>query len=323
MLRTFVASTSMSVLGWATRRWRKEMQEPTTEAEDDVDKLQPEGDWWAVKASAGNGGGDVYFINESNYRSVLRSIPVQMEYVIQRYVKSPMLYQGKKFHFRCYSTMHADGMAMVYDMGFVLCCGVPYDANSSDPTSHITNLSINKKMDDHPGQIPSLLSAIPGIFEQICDIWAAVVNEAFAYMTEQRSHKHFEFFGLDIIVDKTGMCWLIEINRLPGLESSNNRMKEDEDIMYDDMMTRLLDVVLENQRTEDSEDHAKWHVVRPASTKNTLDVQTVDGKDGDDTSTSPLGAFSGSKDIGAINILRWKMFTRHVRDKVIVDIKLI
>ena len=301
------------------------MQFPTTETEFVEDMPQPEGDWWAVKASAGNGGGDVYFINESNYRTVLPTIPKNMEYVIQKYVKAPLLFRKKKFHFRCYSTMHANGMAMVYDMGFVLCCGVPYDASSSDPTSHITNLSINKKIKGHPGQIPTLLSAYPAAFEQICDIWAAVVNEASVYMSEQRSQKHFEFFGLDIIIDSANRCWLIEINRLPGLESSNNAMKEDEDTMYDDMMTRLLDIVLENKRDENRENHAKWNVVRQSSSEHLLGGQKRDenSSDKDSMAISPPCPPTESKDIGALNILRWKMFTRHVKNKVSVDIKLV
>ena len=76
----------MSVLGWATRRWQKVLYKSNTETKLVEDKLQPEGDWWAVKASAGNGGGDVYFINEDNYQTVLPTIPKNMEYVIQKYV---------------------------------------------------------------------------------------------------------------------------------------------------------------------------------------------------------------------------------------------
>jgi hypothetical protein len=49
----------------------------------------------------------------------------------------------------------------------------------------------------------------------------------------------FEFCGLDIIADETNQCYLIEINRLPGLESSNNNLQEENE-MYDEMMLSLL-----------------------------------------------------------------------------------
>lgn len=62
-------------------------------------------------------------------------------------------------------------------------------------------------------------------------------------MKYQKSSRHFEFFGLDVIVDELGHAWLIEANRLPGLESSNNNFDE-ENIMYDEMMASLLDIVL-------------------------------------------------------------------------------
>ena len=63
-------------------------------------------------------------------------------------------------------------------------------------------------------------------------------------MQVQRNANHFDFFGIDIIADANGDCWLIEVNRLPGLESSNNRCKQQEDDMYDEMMLSTLRMVL-------------------------------------------------------------------------------
>ena len=83
-----------------------------------------EEDWWAVKASVGNGGRDVFFINPRNYTRIIPTMPTRTEYVIQRYVKSPLLYNGKKFHFRCYTTMLANGSAFVYENGFILTAGL-------------------------------------------------------------------------------------------------------------------------------------------------------------------------------------------------------
>ena len=45
----------------------------------------------------------------------------------------------------------------------------------------------------------------------------------------------FEFFGIDVIADTDGVCWLLEINRLPGLEASHQNRTQ-EDAMYDEMM---------------------------------------------------------------------------------------
>ena len=71
-------------------------------------------------------------------------------------------------------------------------------------------------------------------------------------MQEQRSPDHFEFFGIDVIADADGECWLIEINRVPGLESSNNRCKPQEDDLFDEMMLSLLQMVLAPLRQKDT-----------------------------------------------------------------------
>lgn len=75
-------------------------------------------------------------------------------------------------------------------------------------------------------------------------MWQGVAQAAAPFMQEQRSPNHFEFFGIDVIADANGECWLIEINRVPGLESSNNRCKPQEDALFDEMMSSLLDMVL-------------------------------------------------------------------------------
>ncbi len=48
-------------------------------------------------------------------------------------------------------------------------------------------------------------------------LWASICKEASPYLAEQRSLSHFEFFGIDIILDQDGNVWLIECNKSPGL----------------------------------------------------------------------------------------------------------
>jgi len=174
MLATYVASTPAAVLRWAAEKWRPE----------DYDDGLSVGsaDRWAVKASTGNGGNhrcgydisyryvittlfiliegrDVWFIDCGNYREIIAELPPHTEFVIQKYVDSPLLYMGsKKFHFRCYSAIRADCSPLLYEKGFILTAGLDYDIHSTDPMTHITNLSVNKKMENHPGQIPTFIS---------------------------------------------------------------------------------------------------------------------------------------------------------------------
>jgi len=74
-------------------------------------------------------------------------------YVLLRYVKNPLLYKNKKFHFRCY-TMMSLTTAMIYQYAFILSASINFDYNDDNINKHITNLSINKKFENHPGQIP-------------------------------------------------------------------------------------------------------------------------------------------------------------------------
>lgn len=114
-------------------------------------------------------------------------------------------------------------------------------------------------------------------------------------MQEQRNSNSFEFFGIDIIADTLGTCWLLEVNRLPGLETSKINIAAEDDL-YNTMMLALLRTVcqplvneaIENERT-------RWKCVSsvPAHVRFNSDVLFK-------------------------NLLRWKMHTRHLRNEVCV-----
>lgn len=85
-------------------------------------------------------------------------------------------------------------------------------------------------------------------------------------------------------------------NRLPGLESSNNN-KDEEDNMYDTMMLELLTIVLAN--------------MSPAKVYLNQCWEMVDG-----------GSMHGpvySESSLPMNILKWKMHTRSLRSKLLIN----
>ena len=108
--------------------------------------------WWFVKASKGNGGRDIWIINENNYASTIANISSSTnntndEFVIQQYAPDPLLWHRKKFHFRVYAGMQADMTAYVYQMAFILSAGLDHhdeDSFQEDLSKHISNLSVNK-----------------------------------------------------------------------------------------------------------------------------------------------------------------------------------
>lgn len=241
VLETFIAINKNSVKSWSENKW---LNNSLLNNEKISNINCTDKDWWAVKASSGNGGKDVWIINKENYKDILKELPGNNEFVIQKYVDRPLLYKSKKkFHFRCYSVLNADMSVLVYEKAFILTASMDYDKEDSNSKKHITNLSVNKGTIGHPGQIPCHLpTEYPDLFERIKELWLDVAEASAPFMSHQRNSNNFEFFGIDIIADEDGACWFIEANRLPGLESSLlNKIQEDN--LYNDMMLSLLKIV--------------------------------------------------------------------------------
>ncbi len=94
VLPTYVAHDRTDVLKWAKNRWDINVQTTVF----NLSNISSE-DWWVVKASRGNGGKDVWFMNANNYLSLCgdvdmgehaqsfdshESLPVKEELVIQK-----------------------------------------------------------------------------------------------------------------------------------------------------------------------------------------------------------------------------------------------
>lgn len=247
VLDTYIAGSAEVVCHWAKGKWSSSSSS----------SKKDENDWWVVKASAGNGGKDIWVMTCANYDEVISELPKGETFVIQRYVARPMLWKGKKFHFRCYSVIRADMTALLYQMAYILTAGFDYTKDDSvdtmDSRRLITNLSVNKAIEGHPGQVPcNVKTEYPQVFGRISVLWGEVAKACSSFMKHQTSANHFEFFGIDVIADEDGTCWLLEVNRLPGLEASSQN-KQEEDVMYDEMMLSLLRIVLAPLRSEQGE----------------------------------------------------------------------
>ena len=58
--------------------------------------------------------------------------------------------------------------AYIYEKAFILTAGTKYDCDDDDVHKHITNLSVNKKLSGHPGQIPvNIKEAYPEVTRTI------------------------------------------------------------------------------------------------------------------------------------------------------------
>jgi hypothetical protein len=242
-----------------------------------------------------------------------------------------MLYQGKyKFHFRCYSLLNGKFQSFVYKKSFILTSGLEYSDDIHDQRRHITNLSVNKHFSHHPGQVPCDISVeYPELFRKIQKMWAELCNAAKPFMIYQEDPSHFEFFGFDVIADASGECWLVEVNRLPGLESSKNNLVEEDDL-YNEMMTDVLKMVLYPSLLERLSSHSfpssqldelqqiYSHIPMGFWTEVTDLAETKDPSEPiytrAETSKSSQEASSNNN---YKNLLKWKMFTRLHRKEIL------
>jgi hypothetical protein len=203
--------------------------------------------WKMLKATKGNCGQGVYVVNRQNYQSVLDSLNArekEQPYVAQEFLRDPALFEGRKFHLRCYAVLMGDFRAFLYSNAFVLCASQPYNPDSDETFTQLTNLSLNKQWAHHPGQLPvHLPSHFPDQFRQLGAFLSELFDQALPYMQVQLQPTHYEMLGVDVLINKEGVMHVCELNRLPGLSSSKqNRAKEDR--FYDEMLLRMFRLVL-------------------------------------------------------------------------------
>mmetsp|Transcript_30486 Transcript_30486/g.56791 ORF Transcript_30486/g.56791 Transcript_30486/m.56791 type:complete len:155 (-) Transcript_30486:1470-1934(-) len=154
-------------------------------------------------------------------------------------------------------------------------------------------------------------------------------------MKEQRSSHHFEFFGIDVMADSMGECWLIEINRVPGLEASRNRCQPQEEAMFDEMMRSTLQMVLaplvggrHKSNTGSGTVHGEERDVVEGGSVFNMDNMDKQPPTPSTNAPSPIGFW---RQVGAAapdshpsspflfkNLFNWKAFTSKNKDQLFV-----
>jgi hypothetical protein len=84
-LETLIATTPAVFASWAIKRWAAPINTNVSDDCTSAGGSSDTSDWWAVKASRGNGGKDVWIVNRSNFAAVISELPKDGELVIQRY----------------------------------------------------------------------------------------------------------------------------------------------------------------------------------------------------------------------------------------------
>jgi hypothetical protein len=201
-----------------------------------------EGGIWILKDALSNGAEAVWIINAKNWRlvtaraqSLVASVD-STEWVVQRYVDRPLLWQGRfKYHYRCYGILFGDMRFFLYRKAFAHVANKPWVELCTEKQPavfpndvHITNVAANVTDGAafHGFPVVDLVAEAPQHWEEAAALMKSLISAVAGYMGEQRSRDHFCLMGLDLLPAVGGGVELLEINIPPCLGSQQSSLQD-------------------------------------------------------------------------------------------------
>ena len=205
------------------------------------------------KPSCGKGGEGIMLLQK------FKDIPTNMysgekkDMLVQRYIKTPLMIDNKKFDLRLYVLIVGLDPIQAYlaDEGLARLCTENYKQpnaqNMKNMFSHLTNFSLNKESKDYKPPTEDFLFDDTGSKRLLTNTWKLLEQEGcnvdeikekikdtirksiitiepyLINMYHQRVNKEhqnskcFQILGMDILIDKKNNAWLMEINSNPSL----------------------------------------------------------------------------------------------------------
>ena len=154
------------------------------------------------------------------YNYINRS-PLYCDWILQEYVDNPLLYNGKKFHFRVFALLVKDARELkvyMYNKSFMYLANNKYKINIVDNESHLSGESSRDNVKVYPEDFTSYYGDqyIMVINEQLRDIIKNTIDPCAIYLKCHNDnideHIGFKLIGYDILIDKFNKCHLAEIN---------------------------------------------------------------------------------------------------------------
>mgnify|MGYP003878273451 CR=1 FL=1 len=173
---------------------------------------------------------------------------VKNTYIVQYYIHNPLLVMGHKFDFRVYMMIAStDPLIAYYHDGFLRVSLFEYDVSKNEKGMHLTNTAQSKKAiekaKDSGMNETELMNFQMWNYTRLADYliaekmitsrdWLdeylrpALMNamQHLIRMTQFnyfRHSAHWEFFGVDFMLDQDLNLWFIECNSVPALEATN------------------------------------------------------------------------------------------------------
>ncbi|WP_435892639.1 YheC/YheD family protein [Oceaniferula spumae] len=170
---------------------------------------------WVQKPSVGGRGSDIEFLRD----------PCDWQksgYVLQRYLDTPYLVEGRKFDVRVLAKINDQGELRVHPEGLIRCANQAFDTSSLDPRIHNSNVTFQQREKVTQG-VNTLLSRLPlaeSALKQIGDI-VADIQRLLLERDVFHGTNDFEMLGFDFLINDEEKVLLLEINQHPGWHSYN------------------------------------------------------------------------------------------------------
>ena len=143
------------------------------------------------------------------------------DWIIQEYIDNPLLYEGKKFHFRVFVLLVKDSRGLrvyVYDKFLMYFACDPYNPDEITNSSCLSEGVQNMKR-TYPEDFVNYsdwLKYRPSIDRQVRKIVKNCVRPVASDITSNNSQiprfKSYKILGLDILIDESAKCYLAEVN---------------------------------------------------------------------------------------------------------------
>ena len=199
--------------------------------------------------------------------------------IIQKYLESPLLYNGRKFDIRIWVLFTYLGKdnnynVYVFKEGHLKACSDEFNINSDNLFIHLTNYSVQKhninfskseigneisfKMfQDELNRQKSGKNFKKDIFPEIIKIIWITAKAGKNKINIMDRKNCFEIFGYDFILDTNYNPFLLEINTNPGLEESSPLIKMLVPRMIDDALRLTVDKSFESGKNSKEGDKSK------------------------------------------------------------------
>ena len=225
-----------------------------SEADDGILIIKPLG------VGAGGGEGIVYVTNKEELTEFTNAFKRKKEkkdkgtkeYLVSKYIRNPMLIQGKKFHLRMYFMVctrpNNKSDWFLFDEGKIITAELPYkDADYMNKKIHDTHFKSTTKNRLFPDSRELGISdkEAKSIMQQMREVLRCAYDVYKPHIASTRESKYgFEVFGCDFMVTSDGGVKLLEINARH--DYGVNDVKKESPEVYERFCSDFWDWVYKN-----------------------------------------------------------------------------